>query len=136
MDGRFCANCGNEVGSGTSSAGAPPVSSPGAAGLTENMAAALCYALGAITGILFLLWAPYNQNRTIRFHAFQSIFLTVAYWVLSFVLFLVLPWRFAFSLMKLVQLGAFVLWLLLMWKAYNREKLVLPVIGDFAQKQM
>jgi uncharacterized membrane protein len=136
MDGRFCANCGTEVGSGAGSSAAPRAASPGAAGLTENMAAALTYALGAITGILFLLWAPYSQNRTIRFHAFQSIFLTVAYWVLSFVLFIVLPWRFAFSLMRLVQIGAFILWLLLMWKAYNNDKLVLPVIGDFAQKQM
>ena len=51
---------------------------PQSAGLTDNMAAALCYLLGVLTGILFLVLAPYNQNRAIRFHAFQSIFFWVA----------------------------------------------------------
>ena len=53
----------------------PPGSVAQAPGLTDNMAAALCYVLGLLTGIVFLVVAPYNQNRLIRFHAFQSIFL-------------------------------------------------------------
>ena len=52
----------------------PPVS---AAGLPENTAAALCYLLGLVTGIIFLVLEPYNKNKLIRFHAFQSIFLHV-----------------------------------------------------------
>src|SRR6202158_5096322 len=86
VDGRFCAKCGASVNiagdlgaAGTPSAapssGIPASAAP--AGLTENAAAALCYVLGLITGILFLVLAPYNQNRLIRFHAFQSIFLHV-----------------------------------------------------------
>src|ERR1700731_1582662 len=55
---------------------------PAVAGMTDNMAGALCYLFGFITGILFLVLAPYNQNRNIRFHAFQSIFLNVAWVVL------------------------------------------------------
>ena len=47
--------------------------------MTDNMAGALCYLFGFITGILFLVLAPYNQNRDIRFHAFQSIFLNIIY---------------------------------------------------------
>ena len=38
-----------------------------------NMAAALSYALGAITGVLFLVLEPYKNNRFVRFHAIQSI---------------------------------------------------------------
>ena len=52
----------------------PILLSPPRRGMTDNVASALCYALGFITGILFLVLAPYNQNRMVRFHAFQSIF--------------------------------------------------------------
>jgi len=60
------------VGGSTASSGAPAgtVSAPG---LTMNMAAALSYALGAITGVLFLVLEPYKNNRFVRFHAIQSI---------------------------------------------------------------
>jgi uncharacterized membrane protein len=53
---------------------APP---PAAAPMADNLACTLCYALGFITGIIFLLVAPYNQNRAVRFHAFQSIFMSL-----------------------------------------------------------
>ena len=55
----------------------PPMGAPSAAGLSENVASALCYVFGLVSGIIFLVLAPYNQNKTIRFHAFQSIFMHV-----------------------------------------------------------
>ncbi len=64
----------------------PPPAPVSAPGLTENVASALCYALGWITGIVFLVLAPYNQNRTVRFHAWQSIFFFGAATILSIVL--------------------------------------------------
>ena len=54
--------------------------------MTDNMAGALCYLFGFITGILFLVLAPYNQDRNIRFHAFQSIFLNIAWVIISIVI--------------------------------------------------
>ncbi len=60
--------------------------------MTDNMAAALCYALGFITGILFLVLAPYNQNREIRFHAFQSIFLNIAWFVALWIIVSIITW--------------------------------------------
>src|SRR4051794_20866934 len=92
VEGRFCAKCGTPVtGGGTvSGSGANPPSAASAAPMADNVASALCYALGLITGILFLVIAPYNQTRTVRFHAFQSIFLHVGviacYIALSFIL--------------------------------------------------
>src|SRR5687768_6822906 len=83
VEGRFCAKCGSSVVTG----GPAPVSPPGAgpqppavagAPMADNVASALCYAVGLITGIIFLVISPYNQNRTVRFHAFQSIFMHVA----------------------------------------------------------
>src|SRR5579872_6213198 len=89
VSGRFCPNCGTDVGAGPSSAppppgaGAyvPPTPPPGsiarAPGLADNVASTLTYVLGFITGIIFLIISPYNRNRTVRFHAFQSIFASI-----------------------------------------------------------
>src|SRR5579862_9777889 len=117
---------------GTMGGTAPPPGAPMAAtqssGLADNMASALCYLLGVLTGVLFLVLEPYNRNRTIRFHAFQSIFVwiaMVAIWIVVTMLSLMLatiPFL-GFMLSVLlhfgVALGIFVLWLMLMYKAYN-----------------
>jgi uncharacterized membrane protein len=108
------------------------------------MAAALCYVLGLLTGVLFLVLAPYNQNRLIRFHAFQSIFVNLAYVAALIVLGVftgilrMVPFfgvMLSFMLYPILGLGFFVLWLVLMYKAYNGERWVLPVVGPLAEKQ-
>jgi uncharacterized membrane protein len=113
-------------------------------GMEENMACALCYVLGLLTGVLFLVLAPYNQNRLIRFHAFQSIFLNLA-WIVVFIAISIisialLPIPFLGAILSLLLhmvagLGIFILWLMLMYKAYNKERWVLPIIGPLAEKQ-
>jgi uncharacterized membrane protein len=113
--------------------------------MTNNLAGALCYIAGFITGIVFLVLEPYNKNRFVRFHAFQSIFFSVVCIVFS----MVWSWLFfsllftpgmglwgLFSLVWLViRLGMFAAWIFLMYKAYNNEEFKLPVIGDLAAKQ-
>jgi uncharacterized membrane protein len=116
---------------------------PAQSGLADNMAAALCYI--TIIGIVFLFIEPYNRNRTIRFHAFQSIFFFVAAFVaeiaatiLSIALSALPLIGFVFGALLhfVLGLGIFILWLLLLYKAYNNETWVLPVIGPMAQKQV
>ena len=154
--GGFCAKCGTPVsaggapgqtpGGGPQFAPGPIGGAPSAAGLQDNVAGALCYAVGLVTGILFLVLAPYNQNRTIRFHAFQSIFFNVAWIILHYGFAIVIGamgyhllgalFAILSSLVWLViGLGGFLLWLVLMFKAYNNTPLVLPIIGPLAQKQ-
>lgn len=148
VEGRFCAACGATLGG--ASPGAPPPPPPsyqGApqsnaqAGLPENAASALCYVLGLVTGILFLAISPYNQNPRIKFHAYQAIFFhlaTIVFWVGSIFLLYLLPGPLAFlyGLLQLViGLGAFLLWLFLMWKAYNNERMELPIVGPMAAAQ-
>jgi uncharacterized membrane protein len=147
VDGRFCPKCGAAVAGGAGPAAAPASAAPVAAtpaGLTDNVASALCYAVGLITGILFLVLAPYNQNPKIRFHAFQSIFLNVAF-IIIWIAFSIIASIFRMvSLMFapliwlgffVVWVGFFVLWLMLIIKAYQDQKLVLPIIGPLAQQQ-
>jgi uncharacterized membrane protein len=112
--------------------------------MTDNMAGALCYLFGFITGILFLVLAPYNQNRNIKFHAFQSIFLNIA-WIVVWIVAVI----FSFALHAIPILGAilsilihaavgigfFIVWLYMMFKTYNGEKVILPIIGPLADRQ-
>jgi uncharacterized membrane protein len=112
--------------------------------MTDNMAGALCYLFGFITGILFLVLSPYNQNRNIKFHAFQSIFLNIAWiacWIAATILSLILHTIpilgaiISFVLSIGLGIGFFIVWLYMMFKTYNGEKIVLPVIGPLAEKQ-
>lgn len=157
VEGRFCAKCGtpaapagapeaapNPAGASYAGAGAAPAANyaqPAAAGMTDNVAGALCYVLGLITGIVFLVLAPYNQNKFVRFHAFQAIFFHVAFigiWIVEAIISMMLPWSLSvvMSLIGLVVwLGGIAVWVWLIVKAYQGEKFKLPVIGDLAEKQ-
>ena len=150
VDGRFCPKCGAAVAGGAGPA-APPQSAPNpggapyaaatSVGLTDNVASALCYlplpVVGLIVGILFLVLAPYNQNPKIRFHAFQSIFIHVAAFVVyvAWSLVSLVSGGWLFFLSPVLWLGFFVLWLVMMIKTFQDQKLVLPVIGPLAEKQ-
>src|ERR1700704_3330868 len=86
VEGRFCAKCGSSVAAGAPAPNpmaGPAYSGPDTSAMADNVAGALCYALGLITGILFLVLAPYNKNPYVKFHAFQSIFLCIACVILS-----------------------------------------------------
>jgi uncharacterized membrane protein len=164
VDGRFCQKCGTPVAAPAGptpgpgpvpGAGPTPEANPPGAQLlpppvaatvtmTDNLAGALCYLVGFITGILFLVLAPYNQNRTIRFHAFQSIFLNIAWFAVYIVAkiisyaFLAIPILGVFVsvvLLLAVSLAGVIIWFYLMFKTYNGEKIVLPIVGPFADKQ-
>ena len=118
---------------------------PASTGMEENVAAALCYFFGLISGVLFLVMEPYNKNKTIRFHAFQSIFFSIGAIVLNITVSIVfaimrgiLPysmWIIFSMLSLLLSLCFLALWIFLMYKAYNRERFKIPIIGDLAEKQ-
>ena len=112
-------------------------------GIRDNIAAALAY-LTFIPAILFLVVEPYKKNRFIRFHAFQSIFLTLTAVVAGLVLkllFLILSLipLLGHLLLLLISviafLGCVILWLVLMVKALQGEMFRLPLIGDLAERQ-
>jgi len=113
--------------------------------MQENVAGALAYVLGFITGIIFLVLEPYNRNKVVRFHAFQSIFVNVAL-IATFIVLSILGTVFGmvipvlgallFGLVSMViWLGSIVLWLVLIIKTYGGSKIVLPIIGPMAEKQ-
>jgi uncharacterized membrane protein len=104
-----------------------------ASGFDENVAAALAYALGWITGVIFLLTEP--QNRFVRFHAMQS---TIVFLALSAVCVLLqmIPLLGMLLAVFLVIPASAVLWLVLMFKAYQGERFKLPLAGDMAEQRI
>lgn len=102
----------------------------------ENLMGALAYLLGPVTGIVLLLTE--KKNEYIRFHAMQSTVVFGAFMLFYIVLGIVpiLGWILALLLSPILTLVVFVLWLVLMWKAYNGEKYKLPYFGDLAEKQL
>ena len=113
-------------------------------GLDPNVAAALSYVLGWITGLIFYLVE--SENRFVRFHALQSIFFSIAVFVLFgglsvFIsLFRVVPgvnvvMGVLGSLVSmLLSIAFFVVWIILIVRAYQGERYKLPVVGDMAEK--
>jgi uncharacterized membrane protein len=101
-------------------------------GLQENVAGLLCYVLGWITGIVFLLIE--KENKFVRFHAVQSIVVFGAYTVLVIVLNFVplIGWIIS----TIVGILAFILWIVLMVKAYQGQLYKLPVAGNIAENQV
>jgi len=152
----FCGNCGRSISSGAtvgsmasaqSAAIAATQSAPAgaaASGLTPNVAGALAYLLGLITGIIFLALEPYKHDRFVRFHAMQSILLCATYIVyritFSFVVRMIAAvsgWL-ALALVPVafvISLGLFVFWLFLMYSAYKGREFQIPVIGPIAARQ-
>jgi uncharacterized membrane protein len=149
----FCSSCGGQVPAGAAvcpacghSAAAPAAvattQAPGG-GLTDNVAGMLAY-VTIIPAILFLVLEPYNKNRFIRFHSFQSIFFAVgwiALWIGVMIISAVLAFipilghLIALLMWMVISIGFFIVWIILLIKANQGQMYKLPIIGDLAEKQ-
>jgi len=101
-------------------------------GLEANVAGLLCYVLGWISGLVFILIE--KENKFVRFHAMQSIIVFGALTLAS----IVLRWipLLGWVISVLLSVLGLVLWIVLMVKAYQGEKYKLPWAGDLAEKQV
>lgn len=141
----FCPSCGAQIADGatcpkcaTASASMPTVTPTAGAGLADNVAGALAY-VTIIPAIVFLVLEPFNRKRFVRFHAFQCIFFAVAWTAVWIILAFIghipfLGWG-TVLLWPLISLAGFVLWLIMVLKAYQGQMFKLPIIGDMAERQ-
>jgi len=118
--------------------------SPAETGLSENMAGLLCYVLGWITGLIFLL---IDKRPFVRFHAAQSLVTFGALNILGIVIGMLFGMGMMFGgsfswtgftlgafLLKLIQLVALVAWVVGMIKAYQHERFRFPIAADIADQ--
>jgi uncharacterized membrane protein len=139
----FCGSCGSAQ---TAAPSPAPVTSAGPVvaaqpQMAENVAGFLCYILGWITGLIFYF---IDKRPYVRFHAAQSIVVFGGLHVIYFILGAFLGFSlfaggfsgfsFGWALYGLLDLVGFVLWILLMIKAYQGERFRVPVAADLAEK--
>ena len=118
-------------------------SGPTSTGLPANVAGALAYVLGPITGIIFYVLE--KDNRFVRFHAAQSIVISLAMFVINFVLGMlamvigavpVIGWLVTMLVSVGISMVSFVLWLFLMWQAFQGKEWEAPFAGLFARRMV
>lgn len=125
---RFCCKCGAALsGTGGLAEGAAKPEAETTVGLSANVAGLLCYVLGWVTGIVFVVLE--KKSRFVKFHAWQSIMtfgvLNVAYLILFWVP--IVNW--------IIGILAFVVWIILMIQAGTGNMWKLPLAGNWAEKQ-
>lgn len=110
---------------------------PGAGtGLEPNVAGALCYILGVLTGVLFLVID--GQRPFVRFHALQSIGVSIGFFALGIAVSIVgmvlgviplIGWLIGLLLSVAVSAGGLILWLYLMYRAWQGDMWEVPIVG-------
>jgi len=117
-------------------------------GLDENVASAACYVLGWLTGIIFFVME--KDNKTVRFHAMQSILTFLPLMILGWIIGAVVTmmtigmglygavgiWAILGLIVTLIWIVMLLLWLFLMYKAYQGEKFLVPIVGAIAESQV
>ena len=154
----FCVQCGNQVGpsdvycgkcGSRQAAGAPGTGpAPGPrpdfmTGISNRNAALLCYIpmVGWIAAIVVLASERFRHELDVRFHAFQGLYLFVAWlmveWVVSPALYFS-SWHSGFGMHHFVSRGLelliFAAWILMIVKVSHDEKYKLPIVGELAER--
>lgn len=152
----FCTQCGSEVqptdtfcaacGAAQGNASSPPDPTPKSAssrdlfeGLDERRAAILCYVplVGWIASIVVLAAERFRNSRETRFHAFQGLYLFVAWlfvdWVFSPFTHWAEPMKAISSIMKVGVFGA---WIFMLVKTSQGETFRLPLLGELADRSV
>lgn len=99
-------------------------------GLKKEMAGAISYVLGPVTGIFFLV---VSKDPFVRFHAMQSTVVFAVLFLLQWVLGITI---ILFPLSALVGLISFVLWLVLIYKAWQGEEWEVPMLGKISRNAL
>jgi len=98
--------------------------------MKPNLAGLLCYLFTWVTGLIFLLIE--KESKFVRFHAIQSL-ATFGGLIVIIIIFLFIP-IIGWIIDILLYIGAFILWIFLMYKAYQGEMFKLPIVGNIAEK--
>ncbi len=100
-------------------------------GLTANVAGLLCYVLGWISGLVFILIE--RESKLVRFHAIQSIYVFGTLTIANIILGWIPVVGGAFS--WIISVIGLILWVILMIKAYQGTMYKLPWAGNLAEKR-
>lgn len=147
----YCSQCGNAVQAADTycgRCGARQPVAPGVpprppndllAGLSARTASILCYVpgLGWLVAIVVLAADKFRHNRPVRFHAFQGLYLFVAWlmddWAFRPMMGLFAPHLRLHGLVEAILLGMSIF---MMVKASHDEAYSLPLFGELAHRSV
>ncbi len=129
----YCAKCGSRQAGATAARDL-------AAGFSPRTASILCYLpwAGWIAAVVVLASNSFRNNRTVRFHAFQGLYLFVAWLIVQWVF---KPFAFFmpgphFPIVPILQFALLVVSVFMMVKASHEEVYSLPVLGELAERSL
>jgi uncharacterized membrane protein len=141
----FCSSCGNPANPtdqycakcGARQPGAPAQPVDPLSGITPRTASILCYipGIGWIASVIVLASHKFRNNRSVRFHAFQGLYLFVAWLIVEWVLtpiFREIPHMFRID--KMLQALILFVWIFMIVKTSHEETYSLPIIGELAER--
>jgi uncharacterized membrane protein len=99
--------------------------------INQNVEAANAYFLFFISGLMILQLE--KKNKFVRFHAYQSVFASLAFIV--FVSMVNYVPMVGSILVQLFSTAFFLTWLYLIYSAYNHKEVRIPWIGDIAKER-
>jgi|WetSurMetagenome_2_1015567.scaffolds.fasta_scaffold425939_2 uncharacterized membrane protein len=141
----FCAQCGSPQGERAGSADAPK-RAPGTpkanqeflSGMSPRTASLLGYIpfIGWIGSIVILASDRFRQNKDVRFHAFQGLYLYAAYFLGGWVLREFLDYDGVRKLRNIYELVIVAIQVFMLVKTNQDEKFALPFLGDLADRSV
>src|SRR6266851_9896692 len=142
----YCSSCGNTVTTsdqycakcGSRQPGATEQATDPLSGITPRTASILCYipGIGWIASVIVLASAKFRDHHAVRFHAFQGLYLFVAWLIVDWVLspiFRGLPSP-VFRVDRMLNGLIIFLWIFMIIKASHEEAYSLPIIGELAER--
>lgn len=152
----YCCQCGNPVadtdvycakcGTRQPSAGPGPVpggsTRPAPIPIPARTASILCYIpfVGWVAAIVVLASDRFRYDRTVRFHAFQGLYLFVAWlfvsWVVGPFVRMIPGPGFHFGLSKILELALLAVWIFMMVKTSQEQVYSLPIVGELAERSV
>ncbi len=135
----FCGRCGARQPDAEARPSPPPAGTDLLASVNPRTAAILCYvpALGWIAAIVVLASQRFRRDRVVRFHAFQGLYLFVAWlmddWVFRPVVSAMIP---NLHLNSLIQAVLLAMSIFMMVKAAHDEAYALPLFGELAHRSV
>jgi uncharacterized membrane protein len=132
----FCRSCGARQPTDP-----PEAAAAAGGGLSPRAASILCYVpwLGWLAAVYVLASVKFQQTRDVRFHAYQGLYLFVAWLILDWA---ITPWIHLMSVMRktplegMLQLFLLVVWIVMLIKTSRGERYSLPVVGELAERSL
>ena len=129
----FCQSCGYAQPGATAPTGSDPLSS-----LKPRNASILCYVpwVGWIMSLVILSTARFRTDRLVRFHAFQGLYLFVAWMIVHVALDPVMRVSGLRRIIPILELGLLATWILMLVKTSANELIRLPIVGEMADRSV